>query len=434
MSSKMQLYRQMADEAARQITGSYQSWTSFLETAARLYKYPYNEQIMIHAQRPDATACAEYDFWNEKMGRFVRRNSRGIAVIDTRGEEPKLKYVFDISDTGGTERSRPVWLWQLSAENSNHVSAMLAENYEADKNRSLPEQFEQAATTLAREYWTDNRRDILDIIENSFLEEYDIYNIEVAFRNAAVISTTYALMSRCGLSPENYFDHEDFLSIFDFNTPAAANVLGTAVSRMNGQILRQIEATIRSFEREQYSQNMTVERMEQNDRADLHEDGGLSDSQHQLERDDTDEAPREVRENEEIIPSGTQTGAVGEPDSDREAVPAPSRDRRDSEQEAGADDARADEAQRRDGGVESRRPDDMGGADEQPESAGRGNNSERADFQLTEPFQAVRGAQLSIFDMIPSEADTALQPTTVNTLFGMPKKVSVLPTEILHNI
>ncbi len=364
MPSKFQMYRQMAEEAAKQVTGSYQGWTSFLTTAARLYKYPYNEQVMIHAQRPDATACAEYDDWLTKMGRYVRRGSRGIALIDTRGENPKLRYVFDVSDTGAMERTRPVWLWQLKEENENRVSAMLEQNYDVERNRPLPEQLEQAATQLVREYWNDNSRDIFDIVADSFLEEYDNYNIEVAFRNAAVVSTTYALMSRCGLATENYFEHEDFLSIFDFNTPATANVLGTAVSRMSGQILRQIEATIRSFEREQSRPELSAERTEQNDRADLHEERGLSDSQYQPQRDTGAEAPREVRTDAESLSSGEPPRIMGESDPDREVISPSEGDRRDSESEIGTVDAGADEAERRDGGTESHRPDDVGGIDE----------------------------------------------------------------------
>ena len=150
MPSKYQEYRQMADTAERQLTSSYKSWTQFLRTAARLYKYPYNEQVMIHAQRPDATACAEYDFWNKKMGRFVRRGSTGIALIDTSGQKPQLRYVFDVADTGEREHSRPVHLWQFRAEHEDAIAATLERSYDVSGSNGIVEQMESAAAQLAK--------------------------------------------------------------------------------------------------------------------------------------------------------------------------------------------------------------------------------------------------------------------------------------------
>ena len=250
MPNNLQAYRQMAEHAAMQITGSHQSWMAFLQTAARLYKYPYNEQVMIHAQRPDATACAEYDFWNQQWGRYVRRGSKGIAVIDTSGDNPKLKYVFDVSDTGTRENSRDVRLWELHQEHNDSVAAMLERNYEVSGERGLADQLERVAAQLADAYWNEHQQDMLDILEDSFLEEYDDFNVGVQFRNAATVSITYALMSRCGLEPDDYFAHEDFLSVFDFNTPETVAALGTAVSEINQQVLRQIEVTIKKYERQ----------------------------------------------------------------------------------------------------------------------------------------------------------------------------------------
>lgn len=191
MPSKYQEYRQMADTAERQLTSSYKSWTQFLRTAARLYKYPYNEQVMIHAQRPDATACAEYDFWNKKMGRFVRRGSTGIALIDTSGQKPQLRYVFDVADTGEREHSRPVHLWQFRAEHEDAIAATLERSYGVSGSNGIVEQMESAAAQLVKEYWVDNKRDILYNIDDSYLDGYDEFNAEVQFRNAAKASITY---------------------------------------------------------------------------------------------------------------------------------------------------------------------------------------------------------------------------------------------------
>jgi len=247
LPSKAQIYTQLADDTARQLTHSYKDWTAFLTTAARQYKYPYHEQLMIYAQRPDATACADYDLWNKTMRRYVRRGSKGIALIDDTGDKPELRYVFDISDTGGNENSRRPFLWEYRPEHDNVVSIELERNFLVGGNSGLDRQFEDIAAQLADEYWQDHGRDLHDIVDDSFLEEYDEYNIGVQFRNAAAVSITYSLMSRCGLEPEEYFEHEDFLSIFDFNTPATMSFLGTAVSEANQQVLRQIEIAIKNY-------------------------------------------------------------------------------------------------------------------------------------------------------------------------------------------
>ena len=403
MPSKLQTYMQMADEAQRQITGSYRGWTGFLTTAARLYKYPYAEQVMIHAQRPDATACAEYDFWNEKMGRYVRRGSKGIALIDSSGERPRLRYVFDVSDTGGREFPKSRYLWEYREEHADAVSAMLESRYGVDGKGGLPDQLERIASQLAEEYWRDYKRDILAIVDDSFLYGYDEFNVGAAFQSAAAVSIAYSLMSRCGLEADDRFEHEDFLSIFDFNTPEAAAELGTAVSRINGEVLRQIEVTIKNYEREKLA-----ERSRNHDRADLHQERGLPDSRPDAERDAGGrETPGQVRETAQELPSGAQTGAVQPSGAVGEAVPAPAGDRRDGEPEAGADDAGADEVGGRDGGAESPRPDEMGGADEQPEGAGGGDHSQRAGVQLTNDAPEAEPAQ----PPIPQAYQLSLFPT-----------------------
>ena len=207
MPSKLQFYTQMADHTARQVTGSYGEWTAFLETAGRLYKYPFHEQLMIFAQKPNATACADYDLWNKQMGRYVRRGSKGIALIDTSGDNPRLKYVFDVSDTGGRDNSRRLKLWEYGQQHQDAVTAALEQRFNVSASKGLSDQIEQIASKLVTEYWNDNSRDILGILADSFLEEYDDYNVEVAFRNAATVSTTYTIMSRCGLNPADYFEH-----------------------------------------------------------------------------------------------------------------------------------------------------------------------------------------------------------------------------------
>ena len=430
MPSKLQSYMQMADEAQRQITGSFRGWTSFLSTAARLYKYPYAEQVMIHAQRPDATACAEYDFWNEKMGRYVRRGSKGIALIDNSGERPRLRYVFDVADTGRTERGRSPYLWELREEYKDAVSAMLENRYDVAGADRLADQLERIAAQLADEYWNDYKRDILAIVDDSFLYGYDDFNVGVAFCSAATVSITYSLMSRCGLDPESHFEHEDFLNIFDFNTPEAAAELGTAVSRISGQVLREIEVTIKNYEREKIA-----ERSQSHDRTDLHEERGLPDSRPDADRDGGSKTAGQIRETAQELPSGAQTGTVQPSEPVGEVVPAPAGDRRDSEPETGAADAGADEAERSDGGAESPGSDEVGGPDEQPESAGRGNDPERAGVQLTadapepEPAQAQQVYQLSLF---PSENEQIAWITEAESYTPSAFSMSIPQEDIDH--
>lgn len=426
MPSKLQTYMQMADEAQRQITGSYRGWTGFLTTAARLYKYPYAEQVMIHAQRPDATACAEYDFWNEKMGRYVRRGSKGIALIDSSGERPRLRYVFDVSDTGGREFPKSRYLWEYREEHADAVSAMLESRYGVDGKGGLPDQLERIASQLAEEYWRDYKRDILAIVDDSFLYGYDEFNVGAAFQSAAAVSIAYSLMSRCGLEADDRFEHEDFLSIFDFNTPEAAAELGTAVSRINGEVLRQIEVTIKNYEREKLA-----ERSHSHDRADLHQERGLPDSRPDAERDAGGrETPGQVRETAQELPSGAQTGAVQPSGAVGEAVPAPAGDRRDGEPEAGADDAGADEVGGRDGGAESPRPDEMGGADEQPESAGGGDHPQRAGIQLTNDVPEAEPAQ----PPIPQAYQLSLFPTEEEQIAYIAEAESCTPSAFSMSI
>ena len=426
MPSKLQTYMQMADEAQRQITGSYRGWTGFLTTAARLYKYPYAEQVMIHAQRPDATACAEYDFWNEKMGRYVRRGSKGIALIDSSGERPRLRYVFDVSDTGGREFPKSRYLWEYREEHADAVSAMLESRYGVDGKGGLPDQLERIASQLAEEYWRDYKRDILAIVDDSFLYGYDEFNVGAAFQSAAAVSIAYSLMSRCGLEADDRFEHEDFLSIFDFNTPEAAAELGTAVSRINGEVLRQIEVTIKNYEREKLA-----ERSHSHDRTDLHQERGLPDSRPDAERNAGGrETPGQVRETAQELPSGAQTGAVQPSGAVGEAVPAPAGDRRDGEPEAGADDAGADEVGGRDGGAESPRPDEMGGADEQPESAGRGDHPQRAGIQLTNDAPEAEPAQ----PPIPQAYQLSLFPTEEEQIAYIAEAESYTPSAFSMSI
>ena len=376
MMSNLEFYSAMASYTATHLTDSWQKWTAFLTTASRLYKYPFHEQLMIFAQRPDATACAEYDLWNDTMRRYVRRGSKGIALVDNSREKPRLRYVFDISDTGLRKNSRHPFLWELRPEHEAAVAQALTERFGAPPENNLAEQLESIAAQLVSEYWVEHKQDILDIVDGSFLEGYDEFNIGVQFRNAATVSITYSLLSRCGLEPEGYFDHEDFLSIFDFNTPEAVAALGTAVSQSNQQVLRQIGITIQNYERAKFAERSVTH----GEQPDLHEERRLPDPRPEA---GGNEASGTVREDAPGLSEGASAGPVQRHDGERETVPAPERDRTDHEPAVGTDDAGADADGGRDGGTESPRSDDLGGADEHLQSPGGGNPSDGTYIQLT---------------------------------------------------
>lgn len=410
MPDNVQALAQMADRAATQITASHTDWTDFLKTAARLYKYPYHEQLIIFAQRPDATACAGYELWNEKMRRYVRRGSKGIALIDASGDRPKIRYVFDISDTGerkpsaSRENSRRPFLWQYHLEHEDAVAAALEQEYEISGEKGLADQLEQIAGQMAKEYWEDHQYDILHIVDGSFLEEYDEFNIGAQFRSAAAVSVAYTVLSRCGLDPDEYFEHEDFLSIFDFNTPDTVAALGTAVGEASERVLRQIEVTVKKYECEHLAERSAT----YGEQSDLHEERGLPDSR----PDDlgADGEYRQIRQDAEKLPQGAPSGPVQQPAAVGEAVPAPVGDRADGDGAAGAHDAGTDEIGGRDGKPESVRPDALGGPHEQPESPSRGNDSDGAYLQLS--FFPSEQEQIQRINEAESEKPSA---------FSMPK-------------
>ena len=395
MPSKTQFYAQLAAETAGRLTESLQAWTAFLETSARLYKYPYYEQLLIFAQKPGATACAGYEVWNDTMHRYVRRGSKGIALIDSSGDTPRMKYVFDVSDTGGGANARRPFLWEYRPEHQNSVTAALEQRFGQAGSVSLALQLEAIAGDLIESWWEEHRQDILGIVDGSFLEEYDEDNLRAVFKQAGTVSAAYMLMHRCGLDPSGTFTHEDFLPVFDFNTPATVGFLGTAISEASEQVLRQIEVTIKRYEREH-----RAERTESHERTELQSERGLSDSGPEPERDGGD-AAGQVREDAESLSEGAPPGAVLEFAPDGEAVSPSEGDRQDGAEPSGDDDAEADDSGGDQRDDESREPDAVGGSDEQLQGPGGGDDSPGTGLQLIEDAYEGPG-QMSLF---PSEAE-----------------------------
>ena len=398
MNKKAQTFAQLAESTASQLTGSFAEWTHFLETAARLYKYPYDEQVLIYAQRPEATACAGYDVWKQRMGRRVRRGSTGIALLDIRENSRGIRYVFDIADTVEREGSRRPYLWEYRREHTEAVTAALGEKYGVTDEGGLPYQLEAIARELAAEYWYSHMEDLLASVPGSFLEDYDELNIETAFRDAAAVSTTYALLSRCGLNAGKFFTHEDFRPVFGFNTPDTVAALGTAVSENSEQVLRQIEAIVKNYER-----GKRMERRElYGEQADLQAGGGLPAAGN---RGGGDAEVGEIRTYEGEISQGGTPGAVQPSAAQREALGAPGGDRSDGEPAVGTDNAGASEVHGPYGAAEGSGPHEVGGPDEQREGESGGDDTRRIDLQL-----GTDGEIPNLFDLAGSTIPLVREP------------------------
>ena len=392
---------QLAQDTARRITGSHTAWMAYLQTAARLYKYPYHEQLLIFAQRPQATACAGYEVWKNTMRRYVRRGAKGIALLDTSGDAPRLRYVFDVADTGELSQSRSLNLWKLSEENAQAVSLSLENGYDVPAREGLERQLRAISSQLAGACWVDRKQEIFDIVDGSFLEGYDEGAIGASFRRAASVSLEYALRSRCGLANEGRFIREDFIPVTEWNTPEAAAALGTAVSEMSGEVLRTIEISIRNHERSLSHDYLPAERRDPDSRPEAERNGGA--------------APGQVRTDAQDVPANASDDAVEQPAAKRDIAGAPAGDRRGGTEPSGTADAGADEGRGCDGGIESQRPDAMGRPDERLQGAGRGNHPQGA------------GVQLSFLEGL------AAQPGTERAESDMPSALSI-PQEVVDEV
>ena len=390
MSEKTLYYAQLAEDTARRLTGNWERWAGFLATAGRLYKYPYPDQLMIYAQRPDATACASYDVWNDRMNRYVRRGSKGIALLDDAGDRLRLRYVFDLADTGTRPNSRDPWLWTLEDRHGIPVKAMLERRYGTAAD-TLPQQLADTAGTLADDYWAGHEQEIGGILANSMLEEYDELNRGLAFKRAVTASTTFVLLSRCGYAPENHFGAETFRNIYEFNTPATVAVLGTAVSESSREVLLQIAAVVRQVERDIAEERRLWD--EQHEYR-VQAQRGLSGPEYRTEP--AADASGQVRADAPDVSQGEPADSLQSPAAERETVPAPGGDRPSGEAAAGTDDAHIDAGGGSDGGTESLRPDAVDRSDERLQSAGRGSDPERADLQLS--FFATEAEQIAQID------------------------------------
>ena len=372
---------QLAEKTAKAVTGSVEEWTGFLQSAARLYKYSYPEQLLIYAQRPDATACASYEIWNQTMRRYVRRGAKGIALLDMTGDVPRYHYVFDAADTGMRKDSRSPFVWAVNEENSAVIGTMLEKEYEVSANRGLAGQLEEIAMQKAMDYWQEHQDELRDIVDGSLLMEYDELNLELAFRNTATTGVQYMLLSRCGLAEEHRFEPEDFATILEWNTPRALSALGTAVSEISEEVLRSIEREARSVERSRpYAELQNGER--------------LSDSRPENPGRAGDAG--QVRQDAQGVSEGAQKDDVQQPAAGGRTDGASGGDRPDGERAGEPHGQRDGGGAGRERSAEGTRPDGVGRRDEQPESTGRGNRTERAGVRLNP-------GQTSLFDIPTTE-------------------------------
>ena len=375
MPSKTEEYLALAQRTANGLTRYWESWTDYLTTASRLYKYPFADQLMIYAQRPDATACADYDVWNSRMNRYVRRGAKGIALLDESSGFPRLHYVFDVSDTGVRRNSRDPEVWQYNDDLKQPVSEMLAATYGISGER-VSQQLADVAGKLVADYWDNNGGDIRAIVDGSLLMDYDDAGVEMQFKSAAAISVTYTLLERCGFEPAGWFDKDDFQAIYNFSTPDAVFALGAAVSDMSREVLRQIERTVKTTIRRRNNERSQHEYEQQ---SELHADRGLSSPE--PDPASAEDLAGQVRQAAPDVSDESSPSAVQHDAPEREPVPAPDGGGADGREPDAADHGTASEAEPGPGqGAES---DGMGAAHEQPESASRGTGADGADLQLS---------------------------------------------------
>ena len=387
MPSKTEEYLALAQRTANGLTRYWESWTDYLTTASRLYKYPFADQLMIYAQRPDATACADFDIWNNRMNRYVRRGAKGIALLDESSGFPRLHYVFDVSDTGVRRNSRDPEVWQLGPDLVQPVSEMLSKTYGISGER-VSQQLADVAGKLVADYWDNNGGDIRAIVDGSLLMDYDEAGVEMQFKSAAAISVTYTLLERCGIEPAGWFDKDDFQAIYNFSTPDSVYALGAAVSDMSREVLRNIERTVKTTIRRRNAERSQYE-YEQQER-DLLDRRGLPAPEPDPEP--APEAAGQVRQAAPDVPEGASPGAVQHDAPEREPVPAPDGGGADGREPDAADHEAASETEPGPGqGAES---DGVGAAHEQPAGTVRGTGADGTDLQL------------SFFDAhIPTEAE-----------------------------
>lgn len=416
--AKLRDIRFLAQETAKEVSGSPRDWMGYLDTASRLYRYPFSDALLIHAQRPEATACAELELWNEKMRRWVNRGAKGIALLDDTGPRMAVRYVFDVADTHPVRGGRTPYLWQLKEHQREPLLEHLIDTYGLESD---PTDVNAALMEIAETTANDNLEEALEGMQyelsDTFLEGLDEDTIRVEFRSLLTNSAFYSLSRRCGLDPMEYLEEEDFIGIADFNALSVLTFLGNATSQLIEPVLRDIGRTVRQFAIEEMRENSQEAIAKGNGRVynefntlkcksenleggyengtDIPPQRGLPVSE--PDRTGGDASDREIRDVTEDIPSGEPSELVSEHDADREAEPAPTGDGRSGAGEDGSPDERA--AGEVSGSGQSGRPDGVDSAHEQPDGDGGGECLDGIGLHLTEETKEQ--------DLSEAEAETA---------------------------
>ena len=416
MAIRYKALTELYQETQRSVTAPDQ-WRAFLASACRNYRLSFDEQLLVYAQRPDATAVLEIERWNRQFGRWVNRGANGIAVFD--GEhngKPRLKYYFDISDTHEARFPQPVPLWTVREEYAPDIIETLENSFgELEHKEDLGEALLSAAKNAVEDNMPDYLSELKTLTEGSFLEELDELNLEVEYRRAVQNSIGYMLLVRCGLDPSEYFEDEDFRDVLNFNTPQTLNALGVATGDISQMCLSAISRTVLALQRQPQKENRTFEPQQKNQYAVTEQENTQLERSFEYDRDHLHQAgrlqsaepsaapggagsPWEIRIASEEIPQGAPQGDVHQPADQRQAEQPSGGDPADRPAPDGGNRGADGESRGRDGGTESQRPDEMGGADEQHPERGGGNGAGRTDLQLTtqepEPEESAGGEQL----------------------------------------
>ena len=402
MPTKFQLITELYDQTVQSVTGSYQSWTGFLRAACYNYKCPFDDQILIYAQRPDATAVLEMERWNRQFGRWVNRGAKSIAVFGDDGQNC-LKLYFDVSDTHASRFARPLPIWTMHPAFEPEVIETLEATFgNLAEKENLADAVRSACHNAVADNITDYLQDLRDCREDSLLEELDDLNLEVFYRDALEVSVAYMLMTRLGLRADDYFSPDEFAHVYEFNTPPTINALGIATSDIAEMGLREISRTVMQAQRDQFFANREKSRYD--DHTEQHEtdrerskqygdhlqDAGWLSGAEPADAADAGGASGQVRGAAESVPEEAPQGALHQPQDQRQADGASGRDRADRTEDGGAVRDTDGTERGRDGGSESDRSPALDGPDEQSPAQRGGTGAQRPDLQLTteEPTEA----------------------------------------------
>lgn len=402
MPTKFQLITELYDQTVQSVTGSYQSWTGFLRAACYNYKCPFDDQILIYAQRPDATAVLEMERWNRQFGRWVNRGAKSIAVFGDDGQNC-LKLYFDVSDTHASRFARPLPIWTMHPAFEPEVIETLEATFgNLSEKENLADAVRSACHNAVADNFTDYLQDLRECREDSLLEELDDLNLEAFYRDALEVSVAYMLMTRLGLRADDYFSPDEFAHVYEFNTPPTINALGIATSDIAEMGLREISRTVMQAQRDQFFANRT--RIGYDGRTEQHETpherskqygGHLQDAERLSGAEPADAADDggasgQVRGAAERVPEKAPQSALHQPENQRQADGASGRDRADRTEDGGAGRSADGESRGRDGGSEGDRSPALDGPDEQSPAQRGGTGAQRPDLRLTteEPTEA----------------------------------------------